>query len=264
MFFDSHCHLTDEKLASQFDAVLARMKSASVNAFINIGSDIASSQAALDQCRKAREHGFVCGASAGFHPHQANEFTEDCIKVLLALWNDPLCVAAGEIGLDYFYDENHPDFPCASREIQRKVLLTQLQLAAENQMPVIIHNREADEDLLNAISQFPDLRGVFHCFNSSWEVAEKVLSHGFYLGFTGMVTFKNAHSVREVARQCPLDRLLIETDSPYLAPVPHRGKTNEPAFVPRVAQVIAEGGNISVEKVAKTSFANARRLFDLR
>lgn len=263
MFFDSHCHLTDEKLASQFDAVLARMKSADVKAFVNIGSDIVSSRAALEQCRIAAQYHFLCGASAGFHPHQANEFTEDCIKVLLALWNDPLCVAAGEIGLDYFYDENHPDFPGASREAQRKVLLTQLQLASENQMPVIIHNRDADKDLLDAISQFPNLRGVFHCFNSSWEVAEKVLSHGFYLGFTGMVTFKNAQSVREVARQCPLDRLLIETDSPYLAPVPHRGKTNEPAFVPRVAQVIADERNLRIDDVAATSMMNARHLFHL-
>jgi TatD DNase family protein len=263
MFLDSHCHLTDEKLASQFDAVLARMKSADVNAFINIGSDIVSSQAALEQCRIAAQHHFLCGASAGFHPHQANEFTDDCIKVLLELWNDPLCVAAGEIGLDYFYDENHSDFPGASRETQRKVLLTQLQLASENQMPVIIHNRDADEDLLNAISQFPNLRGVFHCFNSSWKIAEKVLSHGFYLGFTGMVTFKNAASVREVARNCPLEKLLIETDSPYLAPVPHRGKINEPAFVPMVAQTIAEERNISIEEVAKKSFANAQRIFAL-
>lgn len=263
MFIDSHCHLTDQKLASQFDAILTRMKNADVNAFINIGSDIASSQAALEQCRIAAQHHFLCGASAGFHPHQADEFTDDHIKVLLELWNDPLCVAAGEIGLDYFYDENHPDFPSASRETQRKVLLTQLQLAAENQMPVIIHNREADEDLLNVVSQFPNLRGVFHCFNSSWEVAEKVLSHGFFLGFTGMVTFKNAESMREVARKCPLDRLLIETDSPYLAPVPHRGKTNEPTFVPMVAQIIAGEKNSSVENVADVSFANAQRLFDL-
>ena len=263
MFFDSHCHLTDEKLASQFDAVLARMKEADVNAFINIGSDIASSQAALEQCRIAAQNNFLCGASAGFHPHQANEFTDDCAKVLLELWNNPLCVAAGEIGLDYFYDENHPDFPGASRETQQKVLLTQLQLAAEKQMPVIIHNRDADDDLLNAISQFPNLRGVFHCFNSSWEIAEKVLSHGFYLGFTGMVTFKNAASVREVARNCPLDKLLIETDSPYLAPVPHRGKTNEPSFVPLVAQTMANEKNLTATELAAASFNNAKALFGL-
>jgi len=263
MFFDSHCHLTDKKLTSQFDAVLARMKSQDVNAFLNVGSDIPSSQAALAQCRAAIEQHFLCGASAGFHPHQANEFTDDCIKVLLTLWNDPLCVAAGEIGLDYFYDENHPEFPGASRETQQKVLLTQLELAAKNEMPVIIHNRDADEDLLNAIGQFPNLRGVFHCFNSSWDVAAKVLSHGFYLGFTGMVTFKNAVSVREVARNCPLDRLLIETDSPYLAPIPHRGKTNEPMFVPLVAQTIAQEKKLEVEEIATASFNNAKALFGL-
>jgi TatD DNase family protein len=130
-------------------------------------------------------------------------------------------------------------------------------------MPVIIHNREADEDLLNAISQFPNLRGVFHCFNYYWEKAEKLHSHGFYLGFNGMVTFKNSATVREVARNCPLEKLLIETDSPYLAPVPHRGKINEPAFVPMVAQTIAEERNISIEEVAKKSFANAQRIFAL-
>jgi TatD DNase family protein len=172
-------------------------------------------------------------------------------------------VAAGEMGLDYFYDENHPDFPGASREVQQKVLLTQLELAAENHKPVIIHNRDADDDLLDAISAFPNLRGVFHCFNSSWETAEKVLSHGFYLGFTGMVTFKNTASVRDVARKCPLDRLLIETDSPYLAPVPHRGKTNEPTFVPLVAQAIAHERNMSVETLAEITTANMRRLFGI-
>lgn len=263
MFFDSHCHLTDEKLAAQFDEILARMKGADVNAFINIGSDIASSQAALNQCQIAAERGFVCGVSAGFHPHQANDFSEDCVKVLLDLWKNPLCVAAGEMGLDYFYDENHPHFPGASREAQRKVLLAQLQLAAENQMPIIIHNREADDDLVNAISQFPGLRGVFHCFNSSWETAEKVLSHGFYLGFTGMVTFKSAPSLREVAQKCPLDKLLIETDSPYLAPVPHRGKTNEPTFVPMVAQTIAQERNLTTKEIAAASFENAQQLFRL-
>ncbi len=127
MFFDSHCHLTDERLAPQLADILSRMRSADVNAFVNIGTDIPSSQAALEQCRKAAERSFICAASAGFHPHQANEFTDDCTKVLLELWNDPLCVAAGEMGLDYFYDENHPEFPCASRETQQKVLLTQLQ-----------------------------------------------------------------------------------------------------------------------------------------
>lgn len=263
MFIDSHCHLTDEKLASQFDAILTRMQSAGVNGFINIGSDIPSSQAALAQCHEAKSRGFQCAASVGFHPHQAGEFTDDAAKVLLELWQHPLCVAAGEMGLDYFYDENHPDFLGASREVQQKVLLTQLELAAENHKPVIIHNRDADDDLLDAISAFPNLRGVFHCFNSSWETAEKVLSHGFYLGFTGMVTFKNTASVRDVARKCPLDRLLIETDSPYLAPVPHRGKTNEPTFVPLVAQAIAHERNMSVETLAEITTANMRRLFGI-
>jgi TatD DNase family protein len=263
MFFDSHCHLTDEKLAPQFDSLLARMQNAGVDGFINIGSDIPSSQAALEQCRTAVKNGFICGASAGFHPHQADDFNSDASKVLLELWRDPPCVAAGEIGLDFFYDESHPDFPGPPRAVQIKVLLEQLQLAAAQQMPVIIHNREADEELLDAINQFPNLRGVFHCFNSSWEIAEKVLSHGFYLGFTGMVTFKNAASVREIARNCPIDRLLIETDSPYLAPVPHRGKTNEPTFVPLVAQTIAEIKNISVQELANFTHANTRQLFAL-
>jgi len=263
MYFDSHCHLTDERLATDYAGILSRMQNLAVRGFINIGSDIESSQAALEQCKLAREQDFICGASAGFHPHQANEFNTDSAKVLLELWNNPLCVAAGEIGLDYFYDESHPEYPGPTRRVQQKVLLTQLQLAAENNMPVIIHNREADDDLIDAISQFPTLRGVFHCFNSSWEVAQKVLSHGFYLGFTGMVTFKNAASVREVAHNCPLDRLLIETDSPYLAPVPHRGKTNEPSFVPLVAQTIANERQTSIDEIAQASTDNAKTLFGL-
>jgi len=263
MFFDSHCHLTDKNLSADYAGILSRMQQVAVRGFINIGSDILSSQVALEQCQLAQQQGFTCGASAGFHPHQANEFNADSPKVLLELWKNPLCVAAGEIGLDYFYDESHPQYPGPTRQVQLKVLLAQLQLAADNDMPVIIHNREADADLLNAISQFPSLRGVFHCFNSSWEVAQKVLLHGFYLGFTGMVTFKNAASVREVARHCPLDRLLIETDSPYLAPVPHRGKTNEPSFIPLVAQTIADERKISIDKIAQASTANAKTLFGL-
>ena len=263
MFFDSHCHLTSNELAADFDGVLERALAAGVTAFLNIGDSLDSSRAALEQARIARSRGISMWTAAGVHPQRALEWNERSGDLLRDLAGSPEVAAIGEIGLDFVYDETHPHYPGATRGVQEKVLRLQLEIAQVLNLPVVLHNREADERLPAIVAEFPELRGVFHCFGSPLEVARRVLDLGFYLGFTGLVTFKNAQSVRDVARFCPLDRLLIETDAPYLAPVPFRGKTNEPAYLPRVAATIAELHGISVEECARITSANARRLFGI-
>jgi TatD DNase family protein len=263
MFFDSHCHLTAEALAPQFASVVERARAAQVTKFLNIGDDLAASQSALVQAQNASPHGVQIWSTAGIHPQKAQEWNDSTTGTLRALLAQPEVVAVGEIGLDFFYDDSHPQHPGATREIQEKVLCAQLQLAVELALPVVLHNRDADDRLPSIVRDFPSLRGVFHCFGSPLKVAEDVLQQGFYLGFTGLVTFKNAGAVREVAEACPLDRMLIETDAPYLAPVPHRGKTNEPCFVPLVAQQLAGLHKRSVEEIGDITTRNACTLFGI-
>jgi len=263
MFFDSHCHLTSDELAPDFAGVLMRARVAGVTHFLNIGDDLDSSRAALQQARESDKHGVSMHATAGFHPQNAARFDADSVARLRDLAAQSEIVAIGEIGLDWVYDETHAQHPGATREVQERVFRAQIELALELDLPVVIHNRDADDDLLRIVESYSDLRGVFHCFGSSIEVARRVLQRGFHLGFTGLVTFKNADAVRAVAKMCPLDRLLIETDAPYLAPIPFRGKTNEPAFLPRIAQQIAALHNATIQQIAKTSTTSARRLFNL-
>ncbi|HEY0074630.1 MAG TPA: TatD family hydrolase [Abditibacteriaceae bacterium] len=263
MFFDSHCHLTSDELAADFEGVLQRAQAAQVTGFMNIGDTLQSSRVACRQCETATSLGFDSWASVGIHPQRALEWNDESLQQLRELANHPRARAIGEIGLDFVYDEKHPLYPGAPRSVQETVLREQLQLAVELNLPVVLHNREADEDLPRVIADFPNLRGVFHCFGSPLEVAKRVLDLGFYLGFTGLVTFKNAQSVRDVARFCPLDRLLIETDAPYLAPVPFRGKTNEPSYLPHVAQTIAELHNKTIEEIGEITTQNAKRLFGI-
>jgi TatD DNase family protein len=265
MFFDSHCHLTSEQLAPDFERVLERALANHVTGFLNIGDNLASTRAAIAQAETAQSRGVAMFATAGVHPQNALEYAEESTEELRQLASHPLVRAVGEIGLDFVYDETHEQYPGAPRTAQEEVLRHQLQLAVQLQLPVVIHDREADEALLRVLGEYWNAlpSGVFHCFGSSVEIARKVLDLGFHLGFTGLVTFKNAQSVREVAQFCPRDRLLIETDAPYLAPVPFRGKINEPSYVPRVAETIAALHNISVEDLATVTTQNAQRLFQL-
>lgn len=265
MFFDSHCHLNSERLAPDFDAILSRARDANVTHFLNIADTFAATKIALQQCEIANARGFSMRATAGVHPQNAHEYAHhaDARALLEDLLKNENVVAVGEIGLDYFYDETHPEHPGATREVQKKVLRAQIEIAIEHDLPVVIHNRDADDDLLQIVNDYGHLRGVFHCFGSSVEVAHRVLDLGFHLGFTGIITFKNAENVREVARFCPLGKMLIETDAPYLAPTPHRGKTNEPSFVPRVAETLAQLRGLSTEGIGDITTSNARALFGL-
>ena len=264
--FDSHCHLTAPQLAPQFESALERALAAGVTGFLNIGDNLVSSRLACFQAKNTPEHSAVMCSSAGIHPQNALEFSFDTsITELRDLAREPEVVAIGEIGLDYLYDDAHPEYPGASRNIQERVFRAQLELALELDLPIVIHNRHADDDLLRIVADYaPGLRGVFHCFGSAPEVAQRVLNLGFHLGFTGLLTFKNAEQVRTVARLCPTDRLLIETDSPYLAPVPYRGKTNEPSYLPRVAETLASLHQTTVLAIDDLTTRNTERLFRIR
>lgn len=261
MFFDSHCHLSDDRLFADLDAVLQRAETAQVNHILSIAVDL------LDAGTVARfADGVRVWSSAGVHPASALTWNDgESNAILRELLNNSNCVAVGECGLDFVYDETHPQFPGATRARQAQVFEQQLEIAAETRKPVVIHNRDADAEIL-AILKYWNSRlngGVFHCFSSDWSVATQVLDLGFHLGFTGIVTFKNAPLLHEVARKCPLERMLIETDAPYLAPVPHRGKSNEPGFVPFVAGKIGELREMSRDEIGRITTANARRLFGI-
>lgn len=260
MFFDSHCHLSDERLFAQLPAVLQRAGDAQVNQILSIAVDLADAA----QVQRLSD-GKRVFASVGVHPASALTWDETSPARLMTLAHGRGVVAIGECGLDYVYDDAHPDHPGATRARQAQVFEAQLVAAARLQLPVIIHNRDADEDVLAILRKHrPKLAGgVFHCFGGDWALAQRVLELDFHLGFTGIVTFKNAPELQEVAAKCPLERMLIETDAPYLAPVPHRGQTNEPSFVPFVAQKIAELRGVEREEIGRFTTENARQLFGL-
>ena len=260
MFFDSHCHLTDERLLPQLDAVLTRARAANVTAMLSISTDLDDAAQTIKLCDEK-----IIWASAGVHPASALGWNDDSAATLRQMATDARVAAIGEIGLDYLYDQTHPQYPGATRARQAQAFEAQLQIACDEKLPIVIHNREADDDLISIVGAWKDRLngGVFHCFGSSPEVAKRVLDLGFHLGFTGIVTFKKALETQEVARLCPLDKMLIETDAPYLAPVPLRGKTNEPSFVPFVADKIAQLKGMSRQEIGQITTENAKQLLRL-
>lgn len=195
-------------------------------------------------------------AAVGFHPHEAKDCDEEWLKKIERLSLEPRVVAIGEIGLDFHYDHS-------PRDVQKHVLVEQIRIAMRSDLPVIIHNRESTAELLEILGRadLADARGVIHSFTENWDVAAKLLDLGFHISFSGIVTFRSADTLRDAARRVPPDRVLIETDTPYLAPVPKRGKENEPAFVVHVASLLAELWGWEIEKVAETTTANFERCF---
>ncbi|PRY73598.1 TatD family hydrolase [Halomonas ventosae] len=260
MFVDSHCHLDrldpgthGGDLAAALDAARAR----DVRQFLAIAVTLEDLPALAEL---ARSHEDVV-ISAGIHPlHSVAE--EPSVAAIKEAAERVAAVAIGECGLDYHYLDKTPD-RVPSRELQRERFRRQLVAARELELPVIIHTRDARDDTLALIREHTDpaVGGVLHCFTEDLEMAREAVRHGFYISLSGIVTFRNAESLRELARRLPLDRLLIETDSPYLAPVPHRGKPNEPAWVVEVAECIAGERGISIEEVAAQTTANFYRLF---
>ncbi len=252
MLIDSHAHLDDERFDGDRDILIKSLKSNKLELVINIGADFQSS---INSIELAKQYDNIY-ASIGVHPHSASEVTEETLDKFREMAKEEKVVAIGEIGLDYYYD-NSP------RDLQRKWFREQLKLAKELDLPVIIHSRDATQETFDIIKEAQDgsLRGVLHCFSGSVEVAMEYIKLGFYISIGGTVTFKNARVVKEVAEAVPLDKLLIETDCPYLTPEPYRGKRNEPMFVKYVAQKIAEIKDINFEELAKATNKNTKELF---
>ena len=252
MFFDTHAHYDDKAFDEDRDSLLAALPEAGVTLVIDPGCDVKSSRAAIELAARY-EHVY---AAVGIHPEELGDFTEENLNEIAHLARDGKCVAIGEIGLDYYWDDTY-------KAEQKELFRRQIELALELSKPIIVHDREAHGDSLELVSRYPELRGVFHCFSGSLEMARELVRRGWYVGLTGVVTFKNARKAVEVASSIPLERLLIETDCPYMAPVPYRGRRNDPSLVPLVAEKIAELRGLSVETVAQATTQNACRLFGI-
>lgn len=253
---DSHAHLDFPEFDEDREEVIARAFSAGVEAIINVGADLSSSRAALSL---AQRYGPIY-AAVGVHPHEAKTLNQEALAGLRALAESPKVVAIGEIGLDYYRN-------LSPRDVQLRAFEEQLALASELKKPVIIHDRDAHKDVMDTLSRWMAkgklAGGVLHCFSGDLGMARKALEWGFYISFAGPVTFTNARRLAEIARELPLDKILIETDCPYLAPHPHRGRRNEPAYLKLVAQAIATLRGESLEEVARRTAANARTLFNM-
>ncbi|MBP3040677.1 TatD family hydrolase [Bacillaceae bacterium Marseille-Q3522] len=252
MLFDTHVHLNAEQFEEDLTEVIERAKAAGVENMVVVGFDRPTIQRALEL---AEEHPFLY-ASIGWHPVDAIDMTEVDLQWIEELAAHEKVVALGEMGLDYHWDKSPKD-------VQQEVLRKQIILAKKLKMPIIIHNREATEDLMKILKEegASEVGGIMHCFSGSIEVAMECLKMNFFISLGGTLTFKNAKKPKEVAAAVPLEKLLIETDCPYLAPHPYRGKRNEPGYVKLVAEKIAEIKEISYEEVAEQTSKNAKKLF---
>lgn len=251
MLTDSHCHLFYDQIFRDIDNVLIRSKRLGVSRFICVGTNINDSLLSLDIAEKFEN--VYC--SAGIHPHDSQDVDKDYIQQIESIMNSKKMVAIGEIGLDYFRN-------ISSKKNQIKVFNELLQLAEKINKPIIFHNRDADQDIIDILSSYPNVIGVSHCFSSTLSTAKKLLDMGYYISFSGNLTFKNS-DLSKVAKYLPLDRLLVETDSPYLSPEPYRGKPNEPGRARYVAEKLAEIHNISFESVAEQTTKNINKLFSI-
>ena len=251
--FDTHAHYDDSRFDGDRDAVLAALPEAGVELVLDPGCDLPSSRAAA---ALAERYGHVY-AAAGIHPENCAGFLDADLAALRQLLAQPKVAAIGEIGLDYYWAENPP------RDFQQMVFRKQLALAEELDLPVIVHDREAHGDSLSIIREFPAVTGVFHCFSGSPEMAEELLKRGWYLGFDGPITYKNARRAPEVAAITPLKRMVVETDAPYLSPVPVRGRRNDSRYLPHVIAKLAEWKGVTPEEMTRITCENGKRLFRL-
>jgi TatD DNase family protein len=255
---DSHCHLADETFSAELEGVIGRAREAGLERVLVILE--AGNEQEATQARRVHELWPDVRTAVGIHPHAAHEYGTNTERVVSTVRDQiartPLSRAIGEIGLDYHYDYS-------PRDVQQTVFRAQVRLARELKLPVVIHTREADEDTMTVLRDEGkgELNGVLHCFSGTADLARAGLDLGFYLSFAGMLTFNNASALRETARLVPLDRLMTETDSPFLAPVPHRGKRNEPAFVSHVVAALAQLHAIDVKEMDQHTTANFHRLF---
>ena len=249
MLFDTHAHYDAEQFDADRDEVLGALPGAGIALAVNPGCDLPSSRAAV---ALAERYDFLY-AAVGYHPENCAPYRPEDLEALRELAEHPKVVAIGEIGLDYYWEENPP------REFQQRVFRDQLALAAELELPVIVHDREAHADSLAMIREFPQVRGVFHCFSGSAEMAEELVKLGWMVSFTGVLTYKNARKAVEAARAVPLERVMIETDSPYMAPVPHRGKRNDSRYVRLICERLAEIKGVSFAECARVTREKDRK-----
>ena len=253
MLFDTHAHYDSRQFDADRDQVLSALPGQGVGLVVNPGCDLDSSRRAIGI---AERYPFVY-AAVGVHPEDCAGWQDTDVDELRSLAAHPKVVAVGEIGLDYYWKENPP------REFQQRVFRAQLALARELDLPVIVHDREAHGDCLSIIREFPQVRGVFHCFSGSAEMAKELVGLGWMISFTGALTYKNARKAVEAAQAVPLDRIMIETDSPYMAPVPHRGKRNDSGYVRHVCEKLAEIKGVSFETCARITLENGKRFFGI-
>lgn len=253
MLFDTHAHLDDHAFDPDRDALLAALPGQGIGLLMNPGCSLATSRAA---CALAREHSWIY-AAVGSHPDAAAEVTPEVLEEYRRLIREnPKVKAIGEIGLDYHYE----DVP---RNIQQEAFLAQMELAREAKLPVIVHERDAHADGMTVVRHFPEVTGVFHCYSGSLEMARELVERGWYIGFTGVLTFKNARRALEVAAGLPLDRIVLETDCPYMSPEPFRGKRNDPGRLYRMAEALSVLRGLPVEEIETITMENGKRLYRL-
>ena len=250
MLFDTHAHLNDPAFDPDREELMAGLRDKGIGYVMNAGCSLSSSK---DIIQMAENYPWLY-ASVGSHPDSADEVNEDVIEEYRQLCRHEKVKAIGEIGLDYYYE----DIP---REIQKNAFRMQMALAQEVDLPVIIHEREAHDDGMRIVKEFPKVKGVFHCYSGSAEMARQLVNMGWYIGFTGVLTFKNARKAVETAASIPLERIVLETDCPFMAPEPFRGKRNDPGYLPKMAEKLAEIRNISVEEAIAVTTENAKRLY---
>ena len=250
MLFDSHAHLNDEAFDQDRAELLETFRDAGVGLVMNAGCSLASSREGI---ALAEAYPWIY-CSVGTHPDTADEVNEELLETYRRMCKNPKAKAIGEIGLDYHYET-------IPREVQQKAFRMQMGLAEELDMPVIVHERDAHEDGMSIVKEFPKVKGVFHCYSGSAEMARQLVDMGWYIGFTGVLTFKNARKAVETAASIPLERVLLETDCPYMAPEPYRGKRNHPGYLPKMAEKLAQIRGIPVEEAIRATTENAKRLY---
>ena len=252
MYFDTHAHYDSGAFNADREEILAALPEAGVALVVNPGCEVRSSETAIALAERFPH----VWAAVGIHPEDMADMSDGDLDKIEQLSKHPRCVAVGEIGLDYYWDASR-------KEEQKALFIEQLRLALRRDLPVIVHDREAHGDCLDIVRRFPGLRGVFHCYSGSVEMAQELLKRGWYLGFDGPITYKNARKALEVLEICPLDRVLIETDSPYLSPVPMRGKRNDSRNLVYVTEKIAEIKGITPEEAAAITMENGKKLFNI-
>lgn len=251
MIFDTHAHMDDRAFDQDRDSLLPRLPEEGIALLMNPGCSLASSQAAVSL---SNQYSYIY-AAVGSHPDAADEVNDGVLEQYRALCRDnPKVKAIGEIGLDYHYE----DIP---RDIQKRSFRAQMGLARELGLPVIVHEREAHEDGMKIVEEFPSVTGVFHCYSGSLEMAKWLIERGWYIGFGGVLTFKNARKALEVAGNIPLERIVLETDCPYMAPEPFRGRRNDPGKLYRVAEKLAQLRGMTVEEVQAITLENGKALY---